>query len=175
MARKGMNTTWSPLFTLTAIALPLGLTAMVVVWALADPLNDPVGAWISSLGDRWGGIAGWYGAGPVDAQPDWQAMRLQVLNGDAGRGADAFVLYGCGSCHVIPGVSGAVGTVGPSLDGFADRAYIAGVLTNAPGDLTRWLINPPLFAPDTAMPDLGVSEGDAADMTAYLYTLEAGG
>ena len=61
------------------------------------------------------------------------------------------------------------GTVGPSLSSLVDRAYIAGVLTNAPGDLTRWLVNPPLYAPDTAMPDLGVTEQDAADMAAYLY------
>jgi cytochrome c2 len=68
-------------------------------------------------------------------------------------------------------VSGAQGTVGPSLNSLADRAYIAGILTNSPGELTRWLINPPLFAPETAMPDLGVTQAHALDMTAYLMTL----
>jgi len=165
---------WSVIGTFTAITVPLALTAGVALWSLADPLADPVGGWLGAVADRWAGVAAWYGAGPVDAKPDWQAMRLQVMNGDAARGRATFVEYGCGACHVIPGVSGAIGTVGPSLAGFADRAYIAGVLTNAPGDLTRWLINPPLFAPDTAMPDLGVTDGAAADMAAYLYTLGDG-
>jgi len=34
--------------------------------------------------------------------------------------------YGCGACHVIPGVGGAYGSVGPPLTKFARRVYIAG-------------------------------------------------
>ncbi|RDD64649.1 cytochrome C [Thalassococcus profundi] len=98
-------------------------------------------------------------------------MQVKLLDAQSDRGPDAMVRYGCGACHVIPGVAGARGTVGPSLAGFADRAYIAGILTNAPGNLQRWLIDPPLFAPDTAMPDMSVTEADAADMAAYLLSL----
>ena len=151
----------------------LALTAVVVLWALAGPSNDPVGRVLDQMGVGWSTVEGWYDAGPTSANPDWSAMRMDVTFGDADRGPEAMVNYGCGACHIIPGVTGAQGTVGPSLANFADRAYIAGVLTNAPGDLTRWLINPPLFAPDTAMPDMGVTESDAADMAAYLLNLRA--
>ncbi|OAN79582.1 cytochrome C [Jannaschia sp. EhC01] len=94
-----------------------------------------------------------------------------MLFGDANRGAELIDLYGCGACHVVPGVSGARGTVGPSLEGFANRAYVAGILPNRPGDLIRWLIDPPAFAPQTAMPDMDIPEEAARDMAAYLYEL----
>jgi ABC-type amino acid transport substrate-binding protein len=34
--------------------------------------------------------------------------------------------YGCGDCHTIPGVTGARGRVGPTLEKFGERAIIAG-------------------------------------------------
>ncbi len=160
-----------PLTLAGVAALVLVAITLVSVWSLAHPQRDPVGNALAAMGARLDGVRSWYAQGPVEASPDWQAMRLNVPGGDAARGRLAMVEYGCGACHVIPGVASARGTVGPSLDGLARRAYIAGVLTNAPGDLTRWLMNPPLFSPETAMPNLGVTEADAADMAAYLYTL----
>lgn len=148
---------------------------IVTVWSLAAPTSDPVGDAISWLARQQDDLSQWYRHGPVDAKPDWQAMQLRVPDGDAESGRNLMTEYGCGACHVIPGVAGARGTVGPSLEGLADRAYVAGVLTNAPGDLTRWLMNPPYFSPDTAMPDLGVTDAHATDMAAYLYTLGGDG
>jgi len=113
----------------------------------------------------------WYRTQPVDGAPEWNAAGLQVLNGDAALGPTRMVYYGCGSCHVIPGVANAQGTVGPSLARFADRAYIAGALPNTPANLTNWLINPPLYASQTAMPNVGVSEADAKNIAAYLLQL----
>jgi cytochrome c2 len=156
---------------LTRATLLFAAVAGVTVWSLASPAADPVGdavAWAASQQDK---AAAWYAHGPLDAQPDWRAMQMQVPGGDAARGRILIKEYGCGACHTIPGVAGAQGTVGPSLTSLADRAYIAGILTNSPGELTRWLMNPPLFAQDTAMPDLGVTQAHALDMTAYLMTL----
>lgn len=79
--------------------------------------------------------------------------------------------YGCGACHVIPGVPGAIGKVGPPLTDWAERAFIAGNLPNTPENLVRWVRYPQAVEPGTAMPDLGVSEPDARDIAAYLYTL----
>jgi cytochrome c len=79
--------------------------------------------------------------------------------------------YGCGTCHRIPGVSGAVGHVGPPLDRFGERAYVAGVLANTPPNLVRWIRAPQGVVPGNAMPDMGVTEQDARDIAAYLYTL----
>ncbi len=61
--------------------------------------------------------------------------------------------------------------VGPPLNQFALRAYIAGQLPNQPDNLMRWLQDPQQVEPGTAMPDLGVSPAVARDMAAYLYTL----
>jgi cytochrome c oxidase assembly factor CtaG/cytochrome c2 len=87
------------------------------------------------------------------------------------RGRDAMRKYGCQSCHSIPGVTGARALVGPPLEGIATRSFIGGVLVNSPANMMAWIQDPPAHAPRTAMPDLGVTDKDARDMTAYLYTL----
>jgi cytochrome c2 len=91
--------------------------------------------------------------------------------GDPARGRHLIFAYGCGSCHVVLGVSGASGTVGPPLNGFGERAYVAGFLPNRPSDLARWIVNPQELKPGTAMPRLGVSPEQARHIAAYLYTL----
>jgi cytochrome c2 len=79
--------------------------------------------------------------------------------------------YGCNTCHTIPEVVDARGLVGPPLAQIANRIYVAGVLANTPDNLIRWIENPPGIDPRTAMPNLGVGEMDARNMSAYLYTL----
>ena len=96
---------------------------------------------------------------------------VAITGGDPDRGRQAIRLYGCGTCHEIAGVAGAEGKVGPPLTGIASRAYIAGVLPNTPENLARWIKAPQSIVPGNAMPDMGVSASDAADITAYLYKL----
>jgi cytochrome c1 len=67
------------------------------------------------------------------------------------------------------------GLVGPPLAGFAGRAYIAGRLPNRPDELVAWIRNPTLVDPETAMPDMGLSEEEAKHVAAYLYTLSPEG
>jgi cytochrome c len=100
-----------------------------------------------------------------------RADAVTLTGGDPDRGALAIGRYGCGSCHEIPGVRSARGTVGPSLSGIAGRTYIAGQLSNSPANLMRWVQHPRHVEPRTAMPEMGVTEVDARDITAYLYTL----
>jgi cytochrome c len=99
-------------------------------------------------------------------------MTRESTGGDAQVGEHLIYTYGCGSCHVIPGVAEAIGTVGPSLQGFGSRYYVAGVLINTPRNLFRWVSKPQEIDPRTAMPDLGVTERQARDIAAYLYTLQ---
>ena len=100
------------------------------------------------------------------------AQRAALLTrGSPAKGRDALATYGCGGCHVIPGVVGAQGLSSPPLNNFGSRAYIAGELRNTPDSLMQWIMHPHAVEPKTAMPELGVSEGDARDMAAYLYTL----
>lgn len=80
--------------------------------------------------------------------------------------------YGCQSCHNIPGVPAPDAYVGPPLDHWPQRSYIAGSLPNTPENLIHWLRFPQEVEPDTAMPTLGLSEAEARDIAAYLYTLD---
>lgn len=101
-----------------------------------------------------------------------RAAPSEVRGGIPDQGASAIGRYQCGSCHDIPGIKGAHGLVGPPLWKFKRRSFIAGELANTPENLMRWLRDPKGVEPGTDMPDLGVTERDARDITAYLYTLK---
>ena len=91
--------------------------------------------------------------------------------GNAAAGRAALERYQCGVCHVIPGVAGANGLVGPPLTQYAKRVYIAGKLPQDPALLARWIQDAPALDNGTAMPNVGVTAPDARDMVAYLYQL----
>ena len=102
-----------------------------------------------------------------------ERMRMHAstaTGGDPERGEAMFIQYGCGSCHALKDVRDATGMVGPPLDGIALREIIAGHLANNPDNMERWIRDPQHVSPGTAMPDLHVGEGDARDITAFLYT-----
>jgi cytochrome c2 len=96
---------------------------------------------------------------------------VRATGGDPSRGAHLIRRYGCFTCHTIPGVPGANGSVGPSLEGVATRVILAGRLENNAPNLVAWLRHPHAVDPLTVMPEMGVSEKDARDIAAYLYTL----
>jgi cytochrome c1 len=96
----------------------------------------------------------------------------RVHSGDARRGEVALERHECGACHVIPGIAGAVGEVGPSLVDYGSRSYVAGKFPNEPETLVRWIRDPPAMAPQTAMPAVPMTDQDARDMAAYLYALD---
>ena len=95
----------------------------------------------------------------------------QSTGGDPGRGRTALRRYGCDACHTIPGVATAHGLVGPPLTAIAVRGYLGGELTNTPANMQLWIRHPRDVEPKTVMPDTGVTEADARDIAAYLYTL----
>lgn len=82
--------------------------------------------------------------------------------------AEHMIQYGCPTCHVIPGIPGAVGKVGPSLDQLSQRSYLAGKLPNTPVQLQQWIMHPQEFVPGSAMPEMNVSAQDAAEFARYL-------
>jgi cytochrome c1 len=94
-----------------------------------------------------------------------------ATGGNSAHGKTLIESKGCGACHVIPGIREARGLVGPPLYFFSRRTIIAGELPNTPENLVRWLKNPPQIEPGTAMPDLGLTDQQARDVAAYLYTL----
>jgi cytochrome c len=102
---------------------------------------------------------------------DDETARQLTGGGDPARGRTLIAQYGCGTCHDVPGVQGANGLVGPPLGGIAERTYLAGQLPNGPDNMMRWIRDPQGVEKGTAMPNLNVSEPDARDIAAYLYTL----
>jgi cytochrome c len=112
--------------------------------------------------------------GPQEPDP----VIAEIVANTGGRpdsGAAAIARYGCGSCHVIPGIPVGRGMVGPPLTDFARRAFIAGQVVNAPGNLIAWIQRPDSVEPGTAMPPLGVTRQEARDIAAYLYLNTATG
>lgn len=97
---------------------------------------------------------------------------IRVPGGDPELGKAALMSYACVTCHVVPGVQGVQSYVGPPLDAWAQRRFIAGTLTNEPDNLIRWIMDPQSVEPGTAMPNVGVDRDTARDIAAYLYTLE---
>ena len=91
--------------------------------------------------------------------------------GDAVNGRRLLASKGCVACHRIAGVAPQGSTVGPALGGADKNSYIAGILPNTRENMVRWIMHPRQVHPASAMPELGVSEQEAADMAAYLHRL----
>lgn len=90
---------------------------------------------------------------------------------DIERGRLAMARAGCGACHAIAGVWPR-GDVASALDGLAGRALIAGRLPNRPAALAGFIRNAPAYAPEAGMPAMPISESEARDAAAYLYSLD---
>jgi putative membrane protein len=110
------------------------------------------------------------GAGCRDREAAERAARL--AGGDPERGRASVRTYGCDACHDIPGTGGMRGLVGPPLERIGARVYLAGRLPNTPENMIRWIRHPQEVQAGNAMPDMRVTEHDAQDIAAYLYTLQ---
>lgn len=98
-----------------------------------------------------------------------------TVTGDAANGRQLFVSKGCIACHVAQGVPGATGTIGPNLNGIGDpakRPTLTDGGRNTPEHIREWIQNPQQLKPGTMMPNLGLSDKEASDLTAFLLTLK---
>jgi cytochrome c1 len=93
-----------------------------------------------------------------------------ITGGDPARAPGLLRHYGCAGCHTIPGVPGADGKVGAPLAGLRSRVYIGGVVPNTAENLIAWLRDPRALSPRTAMPATGITETEARDVAAFLYS-----
>jgi cytochrome c1 len=107
---------------------------------------------------------------PTSAVTGGNATGGALLRGDAGRGKKILGQYACQSCHKGPGVPGSDVDVGRPLDGLARRPLIAGKLAPTQDNLVNWIRNPQAIDPRTAMPNMGVTQRDALDISAYLLS-----
>ena len=129
---------WAAPIAFVTLMSIIGVTAAVLYW-------DPVLLW----------------QGPATLH-----SALSPSNSD--RAPALMIRYGCTGCHVIPGVPGARGQVGPPLEGFGSRLYIGGAIANSSGNLVNWLIDPRRIDPRSAMPVTGLSEEEARIIAVYL-------
>lgn len=153
---------WYPLYD--PVAAPWGLTA------LEDQQLAGLIMWVP------GGLA--YPAAALAVVASWlrQPARAVALQRQIGGNLLLALLVVLAAADAatallsltIDGIPGANGTVGPVLNGIAGRPYIAGVLTNSPGNLTRWIQHPQQIDSLTAMPDVGLSDSTARDIVSYL-------
>src|ERR1043165_425616 len=115
------------------------------------------------------------GAAPIAGavwQQQQQATRTAVAmtGGDISRAPELIRRYGCAGCHTIPGIPGGDGKVGGPLKDIRQRVYVGGVVTNSPDNLIPRIVSPQTFSPRTAMPATGITEAEARDVAAYLYS-----
>lgn len=95
-----------------------------------------------------------------------------VANANPEAGREIIAALECGACHVIPGVPGAWGRVGPDLKDYKTNVYVAGRYPNTPEVLIRFVRDAPSMSPNTAMPAIEMTDVQARDIAAYLYSLE---
>jgi cytochrome c2 len=102
-----------------------------------------------------------------------------VLAGaDPARGRELLDVKGCGLCHRMTGVAPLQGALLPAGVVVSDLARAVRLAPDLrvtrdrwrPSLLVRWLVDPAAVKPDTPMPKMGLSEGDARSIAAYLLS-----
>ncbi|MDB4477346.1 c-type cytochrome, partial [Rhodopirellula sp.] len=87
-------------------------------------------------------------------------------------GRKTFLSLTCSQCHAIAGTQ-ADRSIAPDLTHLSGRSELAaGVLSNTPENLRRWLKDPAAFKPGCKMPDFKLSDQQLDDLVAYLGTLK---
>jgi len=99
-------------------------------------------------------------------------LQTTTLAGDAAKGKELFDAVGCRACHVYEKGSEARRSEGskerdyaPNLWNVADKAK--------PEWVYSWVKNPKAMWPETKMPDLRLTDAEAANVTAFLMTLKS--
>ncbi len=95
----------------------------------------------------------------------------RMTGGDPEAGRKKLGQHSCISCHVIPGVPKADGTIAPTLAHWYWHRTLLGSYPNTPENMEKWLEKPTRLKPNTNMPDTSASPQDSRDMAAYLFSI----
>ncbi|HEV2392569.1 MAG TPA: cytochrome c oxidase subunit II [Verrucomicrobiae bacterium] len=111
-------------------------------------------------------------AQPPGAFEQWQQEQLRPLptpaSGPGAQGEKLFSTLTCANCHSV-GQAAARPSIAPDLTHLAGRQTLAGgVLENTPANLVRWLRSPQAIKPGSLMPNLQLTQQQAAELAAYL-------
>src|SRR5436309_965900 len=93
--------------------------------------------------------------------------RTSSAPGDAERGKVLFLAKGCAACHVNGKIAGRTGEYAFGYPNPGPAPDLTGY-TNDPALLRRWLRDPAAVKAGTAMPNLGLSDDEIADLIAFL-------
>jgi|GEM_PF-3469772 caa(3)-type oxidase subunit IV len=160
-------------FVFFAAGVVLAATLIIALMALFGELLEP-GKPIISMNTELQRIAA--SAKPQAEEPATPAGGLQpYINpkdiGNVELGREFWIMKGCTGCHMAPNIPGG-GQIGPNQGHFSQRPTIAGgVLPNTPEAVENWIMDPQKYKPGTLMPNLSVTEQQAKDLTAFLYSL----
>jgi cytochrome c oxidase subunit 2 len=146
------------------------------IWLVAGKPGVYLGACAEFCGDQHANMRIRVVAEPEAEFKKWLDGQLVVprtpTGGIAGEGANLFQTMACMNCHTIRGTAAAA-RVGPDLTHLADRDTIgAGVLTNTPENLAKWLANPQRYKQGAFMPNMKLSDSEVKSIVAYLEALD---
>lgn len=146
------------------------------MWLIASEPGVYLGACAEFCGDQHANMRIRIIAQEEDEFNEWvkqqQVIPPTPTSGQAAEGAQLFQDMACMNCHTIFGTPAAA-RVGPNLTHLSDRQTIgAGVLTNTPENLTKWLTNPQKYKPGAYMPNMKLSNSEVKSIVAYLEALK---
>lgn len=148
------------------------------LWFLPEREGDYWGQCAELCGTQHAGMRFLVRVVSEEAFAAWlEAQQRPAIEPRAGsleaEGRDLVAELACKGCHVIEGVEGMVGKVGPDLTHLASREHLAGaVFENTEENLRRWVDRPDDMKPGSKMPDLGLTPEQVDAITAYLQSLE---
>jgi mono/diheme cytochrome c family protein len=92
---------------------------------------------------------------------------VAVPSGDPARGKQLFETVGCGGCHILDAKAKREDFL-PAINRLHGPNLVNTGSKVSRGWLYAWVRNPKQYYPDTNMPDLRLTDQEAADITAYL-------
>ena len=102
---------------------------------------------------------------------DGYQMELLPAGGDAAQGEELVASVGCMACHELPNSQNSASNrdelrrqFGPNFTGIGSKT--------TPQWIYNWLRDPESYHAGTRMPDMRLTEQEAADITAYLVTFK---
>ncbi len=108
---------------------------------------------------------------PAGDPPRVRLTPAPNVAGDPESGRRLFATTGCAGCHTLASLSNATGVSGPVLANVVLRPTLAGeAIPMTPETMTRWLLDPSALKPGTPMPNVGLTDPQARDITAFLYS-----
>jgi cytochrome c oxidase subunit II len=145
------------------------------MWVVASKPGVYLGACAEFCGDQHANMRIRVVAESEEDFNEWQKQQIVVpptpRTGIAAKGAVLFQSMACMNCHTIQGTPAAA-RVGPNLTHLTTRATIgAGVLTNTPENLAKWLYNPQKYKPGALMPNMKLTDSEVKSIVAYLEAL----